>query len=133
MSNNPKQRYGDRKVPLQLIPPAACVYMALGLREGAFKYDPWNFRETQVELMTYIGAMKRHLDAIVDGDWFDLDPVVRADGMILDCPPKPHLAGALASGAILADAYEGGFLIDNRPPRGRASQLLKEYELNESV
>ena len=129
MSANPKQQYGDKKVPLHLIPPAASIYMALGLREGAFKYDPWNFRSTQVELMTYVGAMKRHLDAIVDGEWIDMEPVIRADGTILDCPRKPHLAGALASGAILADAFEGGFLIDNRPPRGAASELLKRYML----
>lgn len=119
--SNPKQRYGDRKVPLHLVPPAASIYAALGLREGAQKYGAWNFRDTSVEAMTYIGAIRRHLDAFVDGE--DMDPD-RVEGL----PPKPHLAGAIASLAILIDAYECGYLIDNRPKPGMASVLLKRYE-----
>ena len=126
---NPKQAYGDRKVPLQLIPPAAEVYMAVALREGAFKYGAWNYRESPIELMTYVGAIKRHLAAIVNGEWVDLDPVVNADRTVLMAPPKPHLAGILGSAAILADAYENGNLIDNRPKTTGGRSLIDDYKL----
>jgi hypothetical protein len=113
---NPKQAYGDRKVPLHLVPPMATAYTALAMREGATKYGAWNFRETEIELMTYIGAIRRHCDAIVEGEWIDNDDLFMPDGTpIWWLPKKPHLAGLLASGAILADQWEAGRVIDNRP------------------
>jgi hypothetical protein len=103
---DPKKAFGDAKLPLQIVPPLATAFIALGLAEGAKKYGPWNWRSTNVEVMTYIGGVKRHLDAFIEGE--DIDPD-SAEG-------KPHLAGAIASLAILIDALEGGFAIDNRPP-----------------
>lgn len=113
---NPKRQCGDRKVPLHLVPPAASIYAAVKLDEGAQKYGAWNFRETSIDAMTYVGAVRRHLDAFVDGE--DIDP----DG------GKPHLAGAIASLAILIDAVECGYLDDNRPPTGAGAALLKRFE-----
>lgn len=126
-SPNPKQQYGDLKVPLQLVPPAAKIYIALGLREGVFKYGAWNYRSTDIELMTYVGAIQRHIDAIVDGEWYDNEPVINAAGEVLNVPPKPHLAGLMASAAILADSYERSAVIDNRPIAGPCSYLLRKY------
>lgn len=116
-STNPKMEFGDKKVPLQLVPPAASAYIAIGLREGAAKYGAWNFRETPIDLMTYIGAIKRHCDAILEGEWIDPDPIIdpKTGKEITDFPKKPHLAGIMASCAILADQYEAGKLVDNRP------------------
>lgn len=126
-STNPKQAYGDKKLPLQLVPPVATAYIAQGLREGAMKYGAWNFRETPIELMTYIGAMKRHLDAILEGEWIDPDPIMLPDGTeATNIPKKSHLAGILASGAILADQYESGNLVDNRPWRNPGYGELME-------
>lgn len=126
---NPKQAYGDKKVPLQLNPPAALAYMAVGLREGATKYGAWNFRETNIEMMTYIGAIMRHCAAIVDGEWIDPDPMLMPDGTaITDLPQKPHLAGIIASAAILADQYEAGRVIDNRPLHGAGNKTLKSFK-----
>jgi hypothetical protein len=80
--------------------------IAIGLKEGAEKYGPWNWRSTKVEVMTYVGAIYRHMAAFVDGE--DIDP---------DSPVgKKHLDGVAASLAILIDAIAGGFAIDNRPP-----------------
>ena len=117
---NPKQAYGDKKVPLQLCPPAALAYMAIGMREGAAKYGAWNFRESEVEVMTYVGAIMRHLYAFVDGEEMDHDASLMS---------KPHLAGAMASLAILIDALEAGTAVDNRPPASNFSQLLSQYSL----
>jgi len=112
---NPKQQYGDRKVKLQLVPPAACIAIAKGMAEGAEKYGPWNWRDDPVELMTYIGAVKRHIDAWIEGEEHDPD----SKGT------KHHLDGAMASLAIVIDAMglgEGRF-IDNRPKNGNPGTL----------
>lgn len=112
--SNPKQLYGDKKCPLQLVPPALEIAASKGLAEGAPKYGPFNWRSTKVNMTTYIGAMKRHLAAMADGE--DVDPEA-ANG-------KLHLEGLAANIAILADAWYGGFLIDDRPPPGPAPRLL---------
>lgn len=118
---NPKQQYGDRKVPVQLVPPAALAYIALGTGEGARKYGAFNWRETRVESMTYVGAMLRHLMSYLDGE--DIDPE----------SGNPHLAHLMASAAILADATESGQLIDNRPPSGPAGAVMRKYMKPEPV
>lgn len=114
MSSNPKKAYGDAKIPMHLVPPALQISAARGLGEGAEKYGPYNWRETNVEATTYIGAIERHLAAYKDGEDVDPDSAVG----------KRHLDGIAASLAILIDATDGGFLIDNRPPPGPASRLV---------
>lgn len=116
VGQNPKQAFGDKKIPLHLAPPAAIAEMCTALREGAMKYGAWNFRSTEVEIMTYIGAIKRHLDALIEGEWIDPDPFILPDGTeVTDIPHKTHIAGILASAAIIADTYHGHMLVDNRP------------------
>ncbi len=130
---NPKQAFGDKKPPLQLNPPAALVEMSTALREGAFKYGAWNFRETDVEIMTYIGAIQRHLACLLEGEWFDTDNVVHPEtGETLDAPHKSHLAGILASAAIIVDCENSGRLIDNRPMQGQNefSEFMSSREMN---
>ena len=113
---NPKQAYGDKKVPLHLVPGAASAYIAIGLKEGARKYGAFNWRETDVEAMTYVGATLRHLTAFVDGE--DTDPD----------SGNPHLAHAMASLAILVDALESEGVIDNRPKAGPAAKTLEGFK-----
>ena len=120
---NPKQAFGDAKVPLHLIPGSAAAYMAMGLGEGAYwkrpkPYEPFNWRTNKVEAMTYVGAALRHLMDYVDGVDDDPDSPVQ----------KPSLAGVLASIAILVDATETGNLIDNRPPPGTTRETLDKFE-----
>lgn len=112
---NPKQRYGDLKVPLHLVPPALSIGAARALGEGAQKYGAWNFRHTRIEAMTYIGAIQRHIAAYLDGE--DVDP----ESLV----GKRHLDGIAACVAILLDSEHLGTLIDNRPPKGPAPSLLR--------
>jgi hypothetical protein len=112
---NPKQAYGDKKVPMHTVPPALVIGAARAFGEGAVKYGAFNWRNTKVEAMTYVGAIQRHLAAFVDGE--DVDPE-SANG-------KLHLDGIAACVGILLDAYHGGFLIDNRPPKGPAAELVR--------
>jgi hypothetical protein len=115
VDNNPKTRMGALKVDLSLIPPASIIYEALALEEGGQKYGPYNWRSEKVSTRTYIAAAMRHLQAYLDGE--DTDPESH----------KPHLAHAKASIGILIDAAETGNLINDRPPVGRAGDLLREW------
>jgi len=105
MSNfDPKGLAGKLKPQLQLIPPIINAQMAGVLVLGAKKYEPWNWRTNKVEIMTYIGAIRRHIDAVLDGQ--DTDPESGFD----------HLGHIAANCAIVLDARLNGDLLDNRPP-----------------
>lgn len=111
---NPKKAFGDKKVALQLVPPALAIHGARALKEGADKYGAYNWREQPVEAMTYIGGLMRHAAAYLDGE--DIDPESTTG--------KLHLDGMIANLAILVDAMDLGTLIDNRPPKGPAPKLI---------
>lgn len=113
---NPKQQFGDRKVPLHLVPAPAMVAIAMGLKDGARKYGAYNWRYLPVETQTYVGAALRHLMAWQDGE--DIDPD----------SGNNHLAHAMASLAILVDALESGQVKDNRPPKGAGAFVLDKYK-----
>jgi hypothetical protein len=100
---NPKQAMGDAKIQLQLVPSSVEIAIARGLVEGARKYGAWNWRDQPVQVMTYVGSLKRHLAAWIEGE--DIDP----DG------GKLHLDGAIASLAIIIDAISSGSALDDRP------------------
>ena len=101
---DPKGIAGLAKPQLQLVPPVINTAMAAALKIGADKYGPWNWREDKVEIMTYLGAMRRHIDAVLEGE--DLDPESGAH----------HLGHVAAGCAIVLDALAHGTLVDNRPP-----------------
>ncbi len=100
---SPKVAQGAAKTPLALIPPVAADATAKVHQFGAERYGPWNWRENKVPLMTYLHAMRRHLDAVLDGQ--DLDP---DSGL-------PHVAHVAASCNIIMDAAAFGTLVDDRP------------------
>lgn len=102
---DPKRAAGALKPQLQLIPPVFNEAVAAALSHGAGKYGPWNWRENKVEMMTYLGAMKRHIDALLDGEDIAPDSGVH------------HLGHIAASCAIVLDAGKHGTLVDNRPPQ----------------
>lgn len=112
---NPKDRLGLAKVSLSKNPPAASIYMALAMMNGAEKYGAFNWRANPVIASIYIDACKRHLDAWWDGE------------ELADDSKVPHLGHALASIAILVDALETGNLVDDRPIAGAAAALFKKY------
>lgn len=115
-SANPKQAYGDKKLPVHLVPPALVLITAPNMGDGAEKYGAYNWRHKKVEAMTYVGAIQRHLAAYLDGE--DVDPESKRGAT--------HLGAIAACVAILADASMMGNLIDNRPPRGKAGDHIRE-------
>jgi hypothetical protein len=114
MKENPKFASGSKKVPLELIPPVAAAHMAMALRDGAIvkKYGPFNWREKGIDTMTYVGAIKRHIDCYLDGENQASDSGVN------------HLGHIMACCAILLDAEANGKLADNRPIDGQGSMVL---------
>lgn len=125
---NPKESAGRSKLQLQLVPPAAKREMTLALEFGTVKYGAWNWRAAGVNLMTYIGAMQRHLDAIQEGEDTDPDSGVS------------HIGHILAGAAMVADAKAGAMLNDDRPgfecdvdPHGWASARERAMETSVRV
>lgn len=104
LGHDPKGDAGKQKPQLQLIPPVFNIAVAGALALGAEKYGVANWRNNNVQAMTYIGAMRRHIDAYLDGQ--DIDPESGVS----------HLAHVAACCAITLDAAASGTLVDNRPP-----------------
>jgi hypothetical protein len=111
---NPKDAAADNRVPMHLLPPVGIVYGAMACMDGALKYGPYNWRERAISLTKYVGAIKRHLDSLLDGEDDAVDSRL------------PHLAHVLATAAIMLDAKEAGALIDDRPKRSANTARLIE-------
>jgi hypothetical protein len=114
-NSNPKDAIGVNKSPLNLVPPALLIYAAEGMRDGAKKYSPFNWRDSKVRASIYLAASLRHLLAYLDGEECAQDSGVH------------HLAHAVAGLGILIDAKENDCLIDDRPPKGPAPKLLNQF------
>lgn len=112
---NPKDAMGQKKPALSLVPPAALVYTALAMKNGADKYSRANWRENNVIATIYIDAALRHLCSWLDGEECAEDSGV------------PHLGHALATISILVDALEGGVLVDDRPTAGPGAAVIKKF------
>lgn len=101
--SDPKSINATQKPQLQLIPPSFNAELAKALELGASRYGAWNWRESNIELMTYLGAMRRHIDRIIDGEMIDPESGAHHCG---------HIA---ASCAIIIDAQKNGTMINNAP------------------
>jgi len=115
LAENPKDRIGDTKPPLHLIPPAAEILEAVVMGLGARKYGPYNWRTARIRATVYISAAKRHLAQWLDGQDDDLESGVS------------HLAHARACLGILLDAQSLHCLNDDRPPPGMAHELIVQH------
>lgn len=100
---NPKQAYGDKKPPLQLIHSIAMLHESAAMHAGKLKYEENNYIDAAVETMTYIGAMLRHIEQYVSGERSDQKEKVH------------HLGAVRACAGILLTAEACGTLVDNRP------------------
>jgi hypothetical protein len=113
---NPKDTVGAKKAPMHLVPAAGAIFSAPAHQNGANKYGAFNWRLQPVQAMTYVAAIRRHIDAWVDGQDEAEDTGIH------------HFAHALAGLNILADAMGLGILIDDRPPKGPAADLLRAQD-----
>lgn len=117
MSNpNPKQSFGDKKPPLGQVPLVALIHASMAFLDGTLKYGYRNWRQNPVEAMTYVEAIKRHVDLWAEGEENARDTNVH------------NLGGVIASASLLLDAQANGTLIDNRSKSKAACDLLHEME-----
>lgn len=112
---NPKDLLGVQKVDFASVPPISILYEALGMQDGKRKYGAFNWRDKKVIASIYYAAAKRHLDA-----WFDGENDAADSGY-------PHLGHAKACLGILADAFETGNLVDDRPSKGAFARVLQKW------
>lgn len=101
-ATNPKDALSGSKLPLEMWPATATAMGALGLLDGATRYGQNNYRAIGARASVYIGALKRHLEAYMEGEECSADSGV------------PHLASILANAAILVDCTAKGNLVDDR-------------------
>lgn len=112
---NPKDLIGIAKPQLNLVPPSSIIYQSLAMKDGANKYNPYNWREKKVQATIYLAAALRHLLT-----WLDGEDCAEDSGL-------PHLAHALGTIGIIVDALETGNLIDDRPKKGKAAEIIKRF------
>lgn len=101
---NPKaaRAVADGKLRLELVETALTHPLARVMAHGADKYGVRNWRTQPIEARTYVGAMRRHIDAWADGQ--DADPDSGANHLV-------HLAACCM---VVLDAAAHGTLTDNR-------------------
>ena len=114
-TTNPKDLIGVKKPQLGLLPAAGKIYGALAMQDGAAKYGPYNWRDKKILYTVYLDALERHLMALRDRE-----DAARDSGI-------PHLGHIIACAAILADAVEGGYIIDDRPLAGPGANILAKF------
>lgn len=115
-SGNPKDLIGVLKPNIYAVPAAAILHEAMAMNDGGQKYGFYNWRAKQVKASIYISACLRHLEQYNDGENYD---------------PKSkchHLGHARACLGIILDAVETGNLIDDRPPVGKAAEMIRHFE-----
>jgi len=105
-------------VNIFLVPPAAIIHEAKAMMDGAQKYGPYNWRENSVAASVYIAAAMRHIYSWLDGEELAEDS---------ECH---HLGHARACLGLLLDALETGNLVDDRPIKGAAADLIKRFTAN---
>lgn len=113
---NPKKAAGSVKAPMHTLPTLALIQIANVMAGGAHKYGYYNFRESQVDAQTYIGAMQRHFLKWQDGIDFDKES------------GQHELAHLAACCMIMIDAHYTGKFIDNRSKTGLVEKMLKDSE-----
>jgi hypothetical protein len=111
---NPKKAHGALKAPMNAVPNTALIELNAVMAAGAHKYGIYNFRNTKIDALTYISAIRRHLMLWEDGQDAD-DETFRS-----------HLAHIMACCALALDAQHTGYLVDNRSKTGVVPELLKD-------
>lgn len=105
MDENPKaeQAKTHGKTRLELLEPCANAAIADGLEFGADKYGDFCYRQKHLSILTYVGALRRHLDAWTAGE---------------DTAPDSglhHLAHIGANVHVILGSIDAGTLTDDRP------------------
>lgn len=110
---NPKDIISRGKPGIHDIPLSALLHVGRVMRLGREKYGPCNWRGEAVRASVYIDAMFRHMAKFWDGESLDEES------------KESHLAHIAACCLIVLDAANCNQLIDDRPPVGPATEVIR--------
>lgn len=102
------------KARFDRVPEIAYVALGAGFDDGAGKYQPFNWRDSEVKISMFTNKIQRHLSAFRSGEDHASDSQVH------------HLAHIMANAAIMLDAIQHGVLIDDRSV---ARDVTRMYEI----
>lgn len=100
---NKKDAVGATKASTDCIPSAAIFALGAAMADGGKKYDPYNYRDSQVKASVFHNAMNRHHWDWWEGEDYAPDSLVH------------HLGHLMACCAIILDAISVGNFVDDRP------------------
>lgn len=112
--SNPKDVVGSKKVSFSTLPMQVMMMLSLALSEGGYKYGKHNYRIAGVRASVYFDALMRHMTAWQEGE--DID---EESGL-------PHPIKAMACLAVLMDAQLNDMLTDDRPPKAKNQNWMKD-------
>jgi hypothetical protein len=103
---NPKDALGVAKWRQYFCVPRQVLWeLGIAMFEGATKYGRHNYRASGVRASVYVDAAMGHIDQFVEGEDIDKDSGVS------------HITKAIASLVVLRDAQMNDFWTDDRPPK----------------
>jgi hypothetical protein len=100
---NPKDALGIKKAPTHLIPTGPLYEVGLAMLEGGRKYGAHNYRAVGTRATVYYNAIRRHIDAWLEGEDIDPDSGIH------------HLMKAAACCFVMRDSQLMGNDVDDRP------------------
>jgi hypothetical protein len=112
---NPKDSIGIKKTPMSVLPAQVLMECGLGLFEGDRKYGRSNYRVAGVRASVYYDALMRHIMQWWEGEDIDADSGLS------------HVTKALTSLMVLRDAMMNDMWTDDRPPKVKNEDWLKDY------
>lgn len=135
-ASSPKTRDSSHKVPVNLCPASAIIAIALVIAQGHKKPGRtiYNWRSQPISYMMYEAAVERHLLKYRDGEEIDQELSELASDGVKDTSgnwlvPIKHTWAAMSNLAIIEDARQSGTLIDDRPIKGGAANLLSSITI----
>lgn len=111
---NPKDAVGIRKAPMSCLSAPVILEMGLGMFEGARKYRRHNYRIAGVRASVYYDAAMRHLM-----DWWEGTDIDPDSGL-------SHISKAMSALHVLRDAMMNDKWTDDRPPKFKDQEWLKQ-------
>lgn len=112
---NPKDSVGIRKVPLHVVSSPVMMELGLAMMEGDRKYGGHNYRVAGVRASVYYDALMRHAMSWWEGEDIDQDSQLS------------HVTKAISTLTVLRDAMINDMWVDDRPPKVKNQQWIKDY------
>ncbi len=112
---NPKDAIGVKKWRQFMVVPRQVLWeVGVGMLEGALKYGRHNYRAAGVRASVYCDAAMGHIEQFIEGEDLDKDSGLS------------HVTKAICSLVVLRDAMMNDFWQDDRPPKIKDMDALRD-------